>query len=1223
MIYVFGECALDTQRHTLRRAGQGIPVRRKVFQALTYLLAHHDRAISKQELCEQIWPQQFISEAALESTVKAVRRAIGDSGRGQQLIQTVYGYGYRFIAAVEAHSDTPPGPAREALCAPHETGSTATQDTHDMAFVPPKQGAAGDDDAGRTLPTTAEERPAPRDTSAPAGEWKLVTVLCCGLVEAPMGITSEEADARYRQMRELYALAQDVVKRYGGTVQPVLGECITAVFGAPVAQEDHAQRAALAAMDLQRRVCEVGLEGKSQRGDVLGLRVGVDTGQVAVGGIGESPVDLTVVGDTVTRAIALQARAALGAILCGETTAHLVQEVVRVEAWGPPPGAGASAPIAYTLLGRRAQRRPISHRETRVLTPLVGRRRELATLRDLCAATEGGQGYVVGIVGDPGVGKSRLLYELRRMLTRQPFRYLEGRCLAYGSVIPYLPVLDLLRSHCEVAEADPPETIAEKVRIGLHKVDMAPEEAPYLLQLLDVPVEVEGLAMLSPEALRARTFAVLCQMILRSSRQQCVILAVEDLHWIDQTSEDFFAALVERLAGVPIILLVTYRPGYRPPWIDKSYVTQIALKPLAPQDSLCMAASLFQTEEVSTYLVQSILAKAQGNPFFLEEIVQGLVDQGVLVRPGAIGATSQSPPLRKPLSELLLPPTVQGVLASRIDRLEPAAKGLLQTLAVIGPACSLRLLRQVAEQRDTDLPRLLSHLQRTEFLYEQPAFPEPEYIFKHALTQEVAYNSLLPGQRRAWHERAALAIETLFRDRLEERYSELAHHYSRSGNTMKAVEYLSLAGQQAVRRSAYAEAISHLTAAFDLLTTQPETRERSQQELVVQMTLGMALLASKSGSAPEVEQLYIRARALCERVGEPPQLFRVLWGLWLIYNARGDYQTMRALGEQLLSLAQRLEAPDLLLEAHHALWTSLFSGGELIAARAHQKQGLRLYDLQRHRAHAALYSGHDPGVCCRYRAAPPLWLLGYPDQALASSQAALVLAEQLAHPVSLALALYWAAVLHHLRREAPLTQARAEAMITLATDQGLSQYLGQATPLRGWALAASGQWEEGRTQIQQGLADYRATGAARDRPYYLTLLAEASTQVGQTTEGLEAVEEALATLAKSGVRWWEAELYRLRGELLLALESKKQEAKGKGQKVEEAEACFQQALAVACRQQARSLELRAAMSLSRLWRRQGKRAEACQLLASIYHWFTEGFDTADLQEAKALLGELS
>ncbi|HEY5867593.1 MAG TPA: hypothetical protein VI542_18895, partial [Candidatus Tectomicrobia bacterium] len=430
------------------------------------------------------------------------------------------------------------------------------------------------------------------------------------------------------------------------------------------------------------------------------------------------------------------------------------------------------------------------------------------------------------------------------------------------------------------------------------------------------------------------------------------------------------------------------------------------------------------------------------------------------------------------------------------------------------------------------------------------------------------------------------------------------------GNISKAVDYLQRAGQQAVERSAYAEAMSHLTTASDLLTTLPESHARSQQELIVQMTLGVALHVIKGAGAPEMEGLYTHARELCERVGEPLQLFRVLWRLWPVYSARGEPQKMRVLGDHLLNLAQRLHDPDLLLEAHHALWASLFSGGELVALQAHLEQGRQLYEPQRHHAHAALYSGHDPGVCCHMLAAPSLWLLGYPDQAVASSQAALALAQQLAHPVSLTMALYWAAVVHHLRREVPLTQARAEAAMIIATDQGFPQYLAQAMPLLGWALAVNDQGEDGIVMILQALAAYQATGATANRPYYLSLLAEASTKVGQTAEGLEALAEALVTVAKSRVRWWEAELCRLRGELLLQQTATQPQ---------EAEVCFQQALAAARRQQAKSLELRATVSLARLWQCQGKRIEAHQLLAEVYGWFTEGFDTADLQEAKALL----
>jgi predicted ATPase len=539
---------------------------------------------------------------------------------------------------------------------------------------------------------------------------------------------------------------------------------------------------------------------------------------------------------------------------------------------------------------------------------------------------------------------------------------------------------------------------------------------------------------------------------------------------------------------------------------------------------------------------------------------------------------------------------------------------LLQTAAIIGMHVTVPLLQAVTDLTAAELHTQLGHLQTAEFLYETGRLPAAVYSFKHALTYEVAYGSLLQERRRMLHGRAAQAIEKFFAERLPEHYYGLAYHYSRSGNTTRAVDYLQHAGHQAVERSAYAEAINHLTTALDLLTTLPETHERSQQELSVLMILGAAWRVTKGQAAPEVERLYSRARELCEQVGEPLQLFRVLLGLWHAHGTTGEYQARRALGGQLLSLAQRLQDPDLLLEAHHALWTTLLSGGELTTAQPHLEQGMQLYDSQRHYTHAALYSGHDPGVCCRMQAAHSLWLLGYPDQAVVSIQAALALAQQLAHPLSLTMAWRWAAVLHHLRREAPLTRAHAEASITMATDQGFPQQVATAMPLRGWALAAQGQVEEGIAQIRQGLAAFRAMGATRDRPEHLALLAEVSIQVGETTEGLMTLAEALATLDRSDMRLWEAELYRLKGELLL---------QQMATQAEKAAVCFQQALAVARCQQARSWELRAALSLAHLWQRQGKRREAHQLLAEVYGWFTEGFDTADLQEAKALLNALA
>jgi len=479
------------------------------------------------------------------------------------------------------------------------------------------------------------------------------------------------------------------------------------------------------------------------------------------------------------------------------------------------------------------------------------------------------------------------------------------------------------------------------------------------------------------------------RVLLRESQEQPLLLVFEDLHWIDSETQAVLDSLVESLPTARVLLLVNYRPEYQHGWGSKTYYTQLRLDPLPPASADAFLQALLGDDPTLAPLTQLLIARTEGNPFFLEESMRTLVETGVLV--GAPGTYR----LAQALPTIQVPATVQAVLAARIDRLPLEAKHLLQAAAVIGKEVPAALLQAMAAVPVAALQDSLAHLQAAEFLYETTLFPELAYTFKHALTQEVTYNAVLLERRRGLHERAAQAIEGLFAQRLAEQYHALAHHYSRSGNTSKAIDYLHRAGQQAVERSAYADAIRHLTAALDLLTALPESRARSQQELIVQMTLGPVLVNTEGNASPEVEQLYLRARTLCERVGEPPQLFRVLWGLWQVYGTRGDDQTARTLGEQLLSLAQRLRDPDLLLEAHHVLWAHLFFAGEMVAARPHLDQGMQLYDPQRHRTHAALYSGHDPGMCCRATAAPSLWLLGYPDQAMASIQAALTLAQQL------------------------------------------------------------------------------------------------------------------------------------------------------------------------------------------------------------------------------------
>ena len=581
-----------------------------------------------------------------------------------------------------------------------------------------------------------------------------------------------------------------------------------------------------------------------------------------------------------------------------------------------------------------------------------------------------------------------------------------------------------------------------------------------------------------------------------------------------------------------------------------------------------------------------------------------LVETGVLA--GERGAYR----LTQALPSLQVPATVQAVLAARIDRLPPEAKQLLQTAAVIGTEVPGPLLTAIADLPDTELHRHLTYLQAAEFLYETCLFPELEYTFKHALTQEVAYNALLLERRRGLHERTGQAIEALFPSRLAEHYGTLAHHYSRSGNAGKAVEYLQRAGQQAVQRSAYAEAIGHVTTALDLLRTLPDTIERAQQELVLQTTLAQSWRATKGSTSPEVERAATRARELCQQVGETRQLLPVLSILEGLYRLRAELATARELAEQLLRLAQRTQEPVHLAQAHTTLGMTLYTLGELVTARAHLEQAIAVYGSQSH-GFQALRTLPTPWVSCLSYTAWVLWLLGYPEQALEKSQEALTLAQEQAHPFSLAQALLWAAGLRQFRRERAEAQAQAETAMILSTEQGFPVWLAIATMQWGWALAAQGHGGEGIAQIHQGLAAMRATGVELGRPHWLALLAEAYGHVGQTQEGLTVLAEALATVHSRAGRWWEAELYRLKAELLLqsgvqGLESEVLTPDPELQTRDaEAEACLHQALEIARHQEAKSLELRAAMSLVRLWQQQGKRTEAYKLLAPIYGWFTE------------------
>ncbi|MBI3796864.1 MAG: AAA family ATPase [Deltaproteobacteria bacterium] len=1062
------------------------------------------------------------------------------------------------------------------------------------------------------------EQAAREARGATDGERKIITALFADIKGSMALMEDLDPEEARRLIDPALQLMMDAVHRYEGYVAQSTGDGIFAFFGAPLAHEDHPQRALYAALRMQEEIGTYAdtlrLAGRAP----VEIRVGVNTGEVVLRSIRKDDLhtEYTPIGHSTGLAARMEGLAKAGSIVVSEHTHKLTAGYFTFKALGAAHVKGVSEPLnIYEVLGVGPLRTRLQVATRRGLVRFVGRQGELAQMKKALEQATAGHGQIVGVMGEPGVGKSRLFYEFK-VLSQTGCLVLETFSVSHGKAYPYLPLIDLLKNYFQLTLQDDERKLREKITGKVLTLDRSLEDTlSYLFFLLGLAEPTSALPHMDPQIRKRRTLEAIKRLLVRESLNQPLILLFEDLHWLDAETQAFLTLLSESVASARIVLLVNYRPEYRHEWGSKTYYTQLRLDPLEPEDARELLTALIGDDPALQPLKRFILEKTEGNPFFMEEIVQALAEQGVL----SVGAHSGAPLLARPLTDLHLPPTVQGVLASRIDRLPPEEKALLQTLAVIGKEFSLSLLQQVAERPEDELQQRLAHLQAAEFIYEQPASPEVAYIFKHALTQEVAYTSVLIERRKIVHERTAQAIESLFHSRVEDFYGDLAHHYSRSDNTPKAIDYLRRAGQQAGQRSAHAEAISHLTGALELLKTLPDTPERAQQELTLQVTLGPAWIATKGHAAPEVERTYTRALELCRQMGETPQLFPVLFGLRTFYYVGGALPTARELGEQLLSLAQSTQDPALLLEAHRALGATLSSLGELVLVRTHLEQGLALYDPQQHRSHASLY-GQDPGVVCLSLGAWVLWLLGYPDQALRRGQEALTLAQEISHPFSLAFALHYAALVHRFRREVPLTHERAEALLALAREYEFSLWLAWGTIPWGWVLAEQGRGEEGVAQLRQGLVASRATGAELWRPLFLTTQAEVHGKVGQAAEGLSVVAEALAAVDKTGERFNEAELYRLKGQLTLQKSGVRSPASEVEEEVEE---CFRKAIKIAQRQQAKSLELRAATSLTRLWQQQGKKAEARQMLAEIYDWFTEGFDTKDLQEAKALLDELA
>src|ERR1700737_4772621 len=754
------------------------------------------------------------------------------------------------------------------------------------------------------------------------GERKTVTALFAdikGSTELMRDLDPEEARAIVDPVLQFM---MEAVHRYGGYVAQSTGDGIFALFGAPIAHEDHRQRALHAALAMQKELRRYADRLRAEGKISVEARVGVNTGEVVVRSIETGGhTEYTPVGHVTNLAARMQTAAPTGSIAASEATQRLCEGYFEFRALGPTAVKGLNAPVqVHEVTGLGPLRSHFQLSARRGLTKFVGREREIAAMKGALELARSGHGQIVAAVGEAGAGKSRLMYEFKATLP-DGCKLLEAYSVSHGKASAWLPVFELLRGYFGIQDADDPATRREKVRGALAALDPALSEVlPYLLGLLGIQKGADPLAQMDPQIRRRRTLEAIKRIILRESLEHALVVIFEDLHWIDSETQALLDLLADSGAGARLLILVNYRPEYRHEWSGRGHYLQLRLDPLGGENGAAMLAALLGGGVELEALKRLIIKSTEGNPFFIEEMVQALFDEGALVRNGAVKVA-------RSLSQLRLPPTVQGILASRIDRLSAEQKELLQTLAVIGRESPLGLIREVASKAEAQLERMLTDLRAAEFIYEQPVLTDAEYIFKHALTQEVAYNSLLIGRRKLLHERAGRALESMFADQLDDHLSKLAHHYSRSDNVSKAVEYLGRAGQQALQRSAHADAINSLTAAIDLLQRLPDSPERVQRELLLQLALGPALIGVKGWAAPEVERAYTRTRELCERLGDPPELFPALLGLWAVYYLRGELRKAYELAKQLLLRAQSANHPALSLFAHLALGDTSFSMG--------------------------------------------------------------------------------------------------------------------------------------------------------------------------------------------------------------------------------------------------------------------------------------------------------
>ena len=1058
-------------------------------------------------------------------------------------------------------------------------------------------------------PSAVSPSPSPVPPECEQAERRQLTVMFCDLVNSTALSRQLDPEDLQEVIRRFLDACSHTIGRFNGYIAKYMGDGMLVYFGYPQAHEHDAERAVHSGLAILETVKALNHDNPHPEFG-LAARIGIATGRVVVGELmgQDTATERSVFGDTPNLAARLQALATPNQLIIDPVTKRLVGQEFEFADLGAVSLKGFDTPVqAWQVLNARlSASRFESHRSSH-LTTFVGREQELALLLGRWHEAVGGEGQVVLLCGEAGIGKSRIVRSLGDRLADERSQRVLFQCSPYHTNTALYPAITFLRQAAGLATQDSAQAQLEKLNVMARERGIENQATVSLLaDLLSIPsAHRDPPLTVSAETRKDMTLEALVQYLQRLAEGRPVLFIVEDAHWLDPTTLDLLTRIIGRIRQMRVLALITFRPEFKPVWAEYSHVTSLTLSRLPRRQSAELVAAMTGGKALPPEVQQAILAKTDGVPLYLEEMTENVLESGLLTEGNDAFA------LKGPLQELPIPDSLHALLMERVDRLGPA-KDIVQTGAAIGREFSYELVQATVEMPDSQLRQALDRFIASGLIFQEGEIPLATYHFKHALVQDAAYSTLPKKPRRVLHARIAKTLERQFAERVTREPELLAYHYEQAGLAGPAVQYWHRAARRSAERSANIEALNHFQRALELLKELPPGPERNALELELLLARGAPLLSVKGYASDDMEHNYRRAKELLEETSGSEQQFLAIRGLWAFHLVRGHLANARGLADNLLALAHREQRLDLLIEAHHALGVTNFVLGRFDEARTHLFAAKSLDDPNQQRSQVFFY-GQYPGITARIFLARTFWILGEIEHVEPLALEAIGLARELEHPFTLVFALTSLSWIYSTLHNAKRTRELTDEAIAVSTQYSFELGLAWATSFQGWALAENGH-EEGLGQLLNGLSATRATGASTNNTFTLALLAELYLRHNRIDEGLGAIEEAQRLAVPGGELFWHAELLRLKGELLL---------KQPDQSVPAAEQCFCDALKIAQDQHATMLELRAATSLARLWRKLNKLDEAKRILTAVYSSFNETSDNLDMIEAKTVLEQLS